>query len=169
MTDYFSLLGLARSYSLDATELERAYTKAMAACHPDKHHQNPLFAVGAQQITAEINQAYQTLSQPLERARHLLALVAGQSDSDDKTIADPQWLFQQMQWNEKLDQATPDEREAISSDIANLNTQEQESIARAFASQPIDIAAIKVGIIRMSYYQKLLERWSTTGLDAHFN
>ncbi|KAJ2333846.1 hypothetical protein GGI00_002129 [Coemansia sp. RSA 2681] len=62
-TCYYELLGVLRS--ADDSELKKAYRKQALIWHPDKNHGN---TEEATRIFAEIKEAYETLSDPQERA-----------------------------------------------------------------------------------------------------
>ncbi|KAJ2242696.1 hypothetical protein GGI13_006873, partial [Coemansia sp. RSA 455] len=62
-TCYYELLGVLRS--ADDSELKKAYRKQALIWHPDKNHGN---AEEATRVFAEIKEAYETLSDPQERA-----------------------------------------------------------------------------------------------------
>lgn len=66
MTDCFARLGAERRPWLDPEALKEKYHALTAAHHPD--------VAGASGDFAEINRAYQTLSEPAARLRHLLEL-----------------------------------------------------------------------------------------------
>lgn len=65
--DPFELLGLPRTYELDSERVRRAYLRAVAGMHPD--------AGGKDEEASTINEARETLADPMRRARALL--VAG--------------------------------------------------------------------------------------------
>ena len=52
--------------------------------------------------SASLNEAYQTLKNPPKRARYLLALQGGELPLE-VTVHDPEFLMQQMQWREELE------------------------------------------------------------------
>ena len=71
--------------------------------HPDR------FADGSEreqrlalEQSASLNEAYQTLKSPAKRARYLLALKGGELPLE-VTVHDPEFLMQQMQWREELE------------------------------------------------------------------
>jgi Ca-activated chloride channel family protein len=61
--DYYAILGLARNASQE--EIKRAYLEAAQRLHPDKNK-----AAGETEIFLEIQQAYETLSNPDRRKKH---------------------------------------------------------------------------------------------------
>src|SRR5437764_6028977 len=81
MTDHFHRLGLPRRFVVDAGELERAYLARSRAVHPDYHLAGPSADLGASlELSAALNEAYNTLRDPFARAEHLLALNGAPSN-----------------------------------------------------------------------------------------
>ncbi|MFY0605073.1 MAG: DnaJ domain-containing protein [Cyclobacteriaceae bacterium] len=72
MATHYSILGVSDNASSD--ELKSAFKKLAVKFHPDKNPNNP----EAEERFKQINQAYQTLSNPYERARYDLQLQYGQ-------------------------------------------------------------------------------------------
>lgn len=65
--DYYAILGVTRKSSPD--EIKRAYLEAAQRLHPDKNK-----AVGETEIFLEIQQAYETLSNPARRKKYDVTL-----------------------------------------------------------------------------------------------
>jgi curved DNA-binding protein CbpA len=65
VADPYTILGVARSATRD--EIRAAYRKLVERYHPDRHHGNPLENL-ASDAMARINQAYEVLSDPAQRA-----------------------------------------------------------------------------------------------------
>lgn len=63
--DPYAILGVACSATRD--EIRAAYRKLVERYHPDRHHGNPLENL-ASDAMAQINQAYEVLSDPARRA-----------------------------------------------------------------------------------------------------
>jgi molecular chaperone HscB len=104
--NHFDLFGLPMSFALDAERLDKAYRDIQAEIHPDKFaHAGESEQRLAMQWTTKVNEAYQTLKKPFERARYLLALN-GVDAMDAKNTAMPaDFLLQQMEWREALEDA----------------------------------------------------------------
>lgn len=73
--DYFSLLSLPRDYAIDLKKLEQAYFTLQRQFHPDRAVGKPsMEKQQAMQASVRLNDAYQTLRDPLKRAEYLLSL-----------------------------------------------------------------------------------------------
>lgn len=131
-TNYFELFGLQPAYALDAEALTPRYRELQQQFHPDR------FASGtaaeqaqAVQQAALINSAYQTLREPLARARYLLELAGHPLALESTTVGDVDFLAAQMELREELDEATTLEQlDAVRADVADW----QASLQREFAA-----------------------------------
>jgi molecular chaperone HscB len=76
--DYFSCLGFPRRLTIDQHQLESKYYELSRAFHPD-FYQNKSADEQAISLgnSAQLNTAYRTLRDPIERAEYLLGLEAG--------------------------------------------------------------------------------------------
>lgn len=83
MTDFFALLGEPRQPWLDAKLLKKKFLALSAESHPDRvHNSNEFEKKTANDNYTQLNAAYQCLSNPRERLRHLLELESGHKPSD---------------------------------------------------------------------------------------
>lgn len=69
MPEYYALFGLAPKLNFDLKDLERRFYALSRKLHPDMH---PLDQQQALDATAELNDAYRTLRDPIRRAEYLL-------------------------------------------------------------------------------------------------
>ena len=76
--DYFTCLGLPRRLTIDQRQLESKFYELSRAFHPD-FYQNKSTAEQTISLSnsAQLNSAYRTLRDPIERAEYLLGLEAG--------------------------------------------------------------------------------------------
>ena len=89
-------------FNIDLNKLQKSYRIIQAEIHPDKF-------VSASQIeknqslikSTEINDAYQTLKNPIKRARYLIKINLN-SEENNSTLP-PSFLMQQMEWEEHLE------------------------------------------------------------------
>jgi molecular chaperone HscB len=128
--NYFDLFGLPMAFSIDTERLDQAYRGIQAEIHPDKFaHAGDAEQRLSMQWSTRVNEAYQALRKPFERARYLLELN-GIDAMDAKNTAMPaEFLMQQMEWREAL----MDAREG--KDIAALKLLENELKAHAKSLQ----------------------------------
>ena len=101
--NYFDLFGLTPSFEVDSETLALRYRDMQRAVHPDRFanasEQERLHAV---QQTAHLNEAFQTLKNPMLRARYLLE-QKGMPVDDTDTRMDPGFLMEQMELREQLE------------------------------------------------------------------
>jgi molecular chaperone HscB len=87
MTDHFQRLGLPRRFSVDDAALERAYLALSRTIHPDYHLTGSDAELSASlELSAALNEAYNTLRDPFVRADYLLNLEGGPSASEHKQL-----------------------------------------------------------------------------------
>ncbi len=106
-TDHFALFGLPHAFALDPAVLERAWKRVALAVHPDR------FATAsaaerrvAMQWSAQANEAYRVLRDPLSRARYLCELAGVDLQTETNTAMSAGFLMQQMEWHEQLEALT---------------------------------------------------------------
>ncbi|AMB86935.1 co-chaperone HscB [Pseudomonas agarici] len=105
---HYALFELQPSFTLDLEQLAVRYRELARAVHPDR------FADASEreqrralEQSASLNEAYQTLKSPAKRARYLLAM-GGRELPLEVTVHDPDFLMQQMQWREELEELQDD-------------------------------------------------------------
>src|SRR3972149_7883977 len=112
--DYFDLFGLPVSYHVDSDKLVQRYRELQQTIHPDKHTTSPDQERRLSlQLTAHVNEAFQTLKNPVLRAKYLLALL-GINTADQNVALAQEFLGEQMELRERL------------SDIADSNGPREE-------------------------------------------
>ncbi len=101
--DHFALFGVPRAFAVDGTELERLYREVQARVHPDKHaHLGDAERRVAMQWATQVNEAYQTLRDPLRRARYLLQLAGHDPAIETNTAMPAEFLMAQMELREAV-------------------------------------------------------------------
>ena len=104
--NFFDLFGIDRSYLLDHQLLRDRFRELQKKFHPDN------FASASEQerrlsaqYAALINEAYTTLSDPMQRGKYMLSLHGINIDEEHDTRMDPEFLMQQIELREELDDA----------------------------------------------------------------
>ena len=107
MTDnYFELFGLAPSFNIELATFETNFRKIQSASHPDRFVTGTAAEkLSAMQLATLANEAHQTLKSPANRAKYLLELQGITAISDTNTAMPTDFLMQQMEWREALEDA----------------------------------------------------------------
>jgi molecular chaperone HscB len=106
MHSHFELFGLAPAYALETDALERSYREIQSRVHPDRFaHAGDAERRASLQWTTRVNEAYRTLKDPVQRARHLLELHGVDVAFETNTKMPPDFLMQQMELRESLEEA----------------------------------------------------------------
>ncbi|MBI3446045.1 MAG: Fe-S protein assembly co-chaperone HscB, partial [Magnetospirillum sp.] len=110
--DHYTRLGMQPAFDLDLDLLERQYFGFQRRLHPDRfaYKSGKEKALSQSQATS-LNEAYETLKDPLKRAAYLLGLLGHPVDlTACGTINDRELLMEQMEKREALAEATtPDQ------------------------------------------------------------
>lgn len=146
MSQYFNLFQLPVQFNLDEQKLEQTYRDLAARFHPDKFAAASTFEQKqAVMMSATINEAYQTLKNPLDRASYLLKMQNIEADAPEHTAFAPEFLMQQMEWRETLMDAQMEQNQTAIVALDNEIRDEQQSlfdaINSAFAKEDYDNAA----------------------------
>jgi molecular chaperone HscB len=105
--DRFRRLGLEPGFDIDLDAVEKRYLGFQRAIHPDRFATKPAKERAfAESQAVALNQAYETLKDPLRRAAYLLGLKGiDASVSKDETVRDPELLMEAMEAREALTEA----------------------------------------------------------------
>ncbi len=104
--DDFTLFGLPERFALDGAALDARWRELQAVAHPDRFaHEGAAAQRVAMQWAVRINEAYQRLKNPLQRAAYLCERRGAAIDAERNTAMPAEFLMQQMQWREALDEA----------------------------------------------------------------
>ena len=133
MQNHFDLFGLPPSFSIEGEALERSYRDIQSTVHPDRFaHSGDAERRASLQWTTRVNEAYRTLKDPVQRAKHLLELHGVDVAFETNTAMPPEFLMQQMELRETLEDAK--DAAALDALRSKLRTQKRqlvESIAEA--------------------------------------
>jgi molecular chaperone HscB len=105
-SSHFELFGLEPVFALNADSLDSAYRDIQAKVHPDRFaHAGDAERRASLQWTTRVNEAYRTLKDPLQRAKHLLELRGVDVAFESNTAMPADFLVQQMELRESLEEA----------------------------------------------------------------
>ena len=104
--DFFQLFNLPTRFQIDGDTLERSFHALQVQVHPDKFaHLTEAERRHSMQWATRVNEGYQTLRSPLNRARYLLSLHGVDTQEESNTAMPADFLIQQMEWREALEEA----------------------------------------------------------------
>ncbi len=102
----FELFGLTQQFAQDRAVVDARWKELQREAHPDKFAAHGAAAQRvAMQWSVRINEAYQRLKAPLQRAAYLCELAGSPVNAHSNTAMPAAFLMQQMQWREELDEA----------------------------------------------------------------
>ena len=106
MQNYFSLFQLKQQFYIDLNTLEANFRKIQSASHPDRFVTcTSAEKLQSMQTATLANEAYLTLNSPALRAAYILTLQGINATSETNTKMPHDFLMQQMEWREALDDA----------------------------------------------------------------
>ncbi|GHG62280.1 co-chaperone protein HscB [Alishewanella longhuensis] len=160
--NYFQLFDLPEQFELDLTELGSRYLALQKRFHPDN------FAAGSErdrllsvQQTANINDAYHSLKQPLLRAEHLLALRGLKISNEQRSFTEPAFLMQQMELREQLaevpEQTDPEQAIAdIEQQLLKQRKLLQNALSQALSARTTEQNQLAAELVRkLKFFYKL--------------
>ncbi len=157
---FFSLFELPVSFQIDLDLLHSRYQELQKAVHPDHHatgsESEKLLAI---QKASEVNDAYETLKQPLTRAEYMVAEHGFDVRHEQATIRDGMFLMQQMELREELEEieSADDVETALDDfydDVKRLILEYTEQFTALFTEQNYEGAADSVRKLRFIYKLK---------------
>ncbi len=129
----FVLFGVPERFVQDRARLDARWKELQREAHPDRFAAQGAAAQRvALQWSVRINEAYQRLKDPLRRAAYLCELRGAPIRAEDNTAMPADFLLQQMQWREALDDAhTESELDALNDGLQAARREALADIAQA--------------------------------------
>jgi len=137
MHNHFDLFGLAPAFSIEGEALERSYRDIQSKVHPDRFaHAGDAERRASLQWTTRVNEAYRTLKDPVQRAKHLLELHGVDVAFETNTAMPPDFLVQQMELRESLEEAkTPNALDEMRKTLRQEKAALEKQIGNAIDSK----------------------------------
>ena len=105
-SDDFELFGVPRRFAQERSALDARWKELQREAHPDRHAASGAAAQRqAMQWSVRINEAYQRIKDPMRRAAYLCELHGAPIRAEDNTAMPGDFLMQQMEWREALEEA----------------------------------------------------------------
>ena len=155
MQSHFELFGLAPAYSVETEALERSYREIQSKVHPDRFaHAGDAERRASLQWTTRVNEAYRTLKDPVQRAKHLLELHGVDVAFETNTAMPREFLMQQMELREALEDA----KDAAALDSLRKNLLKEKSNLEGQIGESIDKKHDYVGAAGLVRKLQFLDR-----------
>ncbi|WP_279245747.1 Fe-S protein assembly co-chaperone HscB [Candidatus Litorirhabdus singularis] len=170
---YFALFDLPVRFEVDDQNVAQRYRALQKQLHPDRHAAgNPQEQRLAVQYSAFVNEAYETLRNPLRRAIYMLAQQGYDRDVLSSRQVDGGFLIQQMDLREKLESVSglvdPEPvLDHILTEIGADSAQLMSQLASGLAAEDYEISA--TAVLKLQYLDKLraeaeqMESWLLEG------
>jgi len=156
--DRFRRLGIEPDFDIDLDLIEKRYLGFQRAIHPDRFASKPAKERAlAEAQSVALNEAYETLKDPLRRAAYLLEMKGRTASvAKDQTVNDPTLLMEALEAREKLAEAESVEAvEALQVEAGAQAIRLLSDISTAFADDNLDAANRLT--TRLKYLRKYLE------------
>ena len=102
----FELFGVPEQFAQDRDAIDARWKDLQREAHPDRFAaQGQAAQRVAMQWSVRINEAYQRLKDPLKRAAYLCGLRGAPIDAEKNTAMPAEFLMEQMEWREALEDA----------------------------------------------------------------
>lgn len=103
--NYFEIFDIPVSTEIDLTKVSEIYRDIQKQVHPDRFvNADEQERRIAMQKTSLINQAFQTLKEPVTRLQYMMSLKGVDMDSETDTTMDAGFLMEQMEFREEISQ-----------------------------------------------------------------
>jgi molecular chaperone HscB len=145
----FELFAVSAQFAQDRAQLDARWKELQRQAHPDKFAAEGVAAQRiAMQWSVRINEAYERLKSPIKRAAYLCELNDAKIDAERNTAMPAEFLMQQMELREVLEEAATEEnldqisREAIQIERNMLSKVEQQLNAKNYAEAAQTVRAL---------------------------
>ncbi|SES70955.1 co-chaperone HscB [Thalassotalea agarivorans] len=161
--NYFQLFGIDSSFDIDVSALKATYQQLQKSVHPDRFaHASAQEQLLAVQKSSMINDAFDTLKQPISRAEYMLTERGVVLADEQATVGDMSFLMRQMELREMLEEiltsndaeaALEEARETLEGDYQTVLTQLRAALIESTPDSN-NLAADTVR--KLKFYHKLL-------------
>uniref|UniRef100_A0A8B9J9D5 Si:ch211-207k7.4 n=1 Tax=Astyanax mexicanus TaxID=7994 RepID=A0A8B9J9D5_ASTMX len=149
---YFQILNCDQTFAVDVPELQRRYLELQRSLHPDNFSlKSPTEQEYSEKQSALVNKAYRTLQKPVPRAVYMLQLHGVRLQEGTDATADPNFLLEVMETNEKLAESrSPEEVDDIGQAVRvtlkdlteQMNTALNKGISLFYSALPSNLTPV---------------------------
>uniref|UniRef100_A0A7S3Y1H3 J domain-containing protein n=1 Tax=Heterosigma akashiwo TaxID=2829 RepID=A0A7S3Y1H3_HETAK len=155
--NYFEILKCPVHFDVDMKYLEQNYWKLQKQLHPDLYGtRHQIEQELSAQNSSQVNHAYQTLKDPVERVKYLLSLYGIEvlHEQSGTQEVDPMFLMQVMEMREEIEEAkTPHKIEQLMQTNHHAIDQTLRSIKTLFDGK--ELTKIAEEAVKLQYYTRI--------------
>ncbi|RJF98267.1 Fe-S protein assembly co-chaperone HscB [Noviherbaspirillum saxi] len=160
MKNHFELFHLPQKFAIDMAALDSAFHEVQNRVHPDKFiNAGDTEKRVAMQWATRANEAYRTLRNPFKRAAYLCELNGVDLQIQSNTAMPRDFLMQQMEWRDELEEAKADRDlaalEGLESDLRAARKKKLSDIAALLDAD--DFVAAAQGVRQLMFLEKFGE------------
>lgn len=159
--DFFRLFNLPSRFQIDSAVLELSYRALQEQVHPDKFaHLSDAERRLSMQWSTRVNEGYQTLRNPLNRARYLLSLHGVDTQEESNTAMPTDFLMQQMEWREALEEGKQAKDSAVLDEMEQRMQHARKTLELELArdlDEAHDYVAASGIVRKLKFLEKLAE------------
>jgi len=160
--NYFELFSIEVTFDVDLQQLSTSYQTLQKTVHPDKFaHASEQEQRIAVQKSAHINDAYQTLKNPLLRAEYMLVQRGVEMPNEQHSFNDTSFLMHQMELREMIEDVNSSSNiDTALLEIQNILSSEYLQLSQAMRAQisennSASNSAACDNLRKLKFYQKL--------------
>jgi len=173
-SDFFRLFGIPTAFDLNSEELEKRYKELTKILHPDRFaRSDPQARRASLERSVQLNEAWQTLKDPVRRAEYMLSLQGidvgetaglgkrGKSDEHATLPVPPVLLMEVLELREALAAAHASgdvhEAEALIATVRSRLNVVMDDVAMGFAAEKPSLSVIAARLVTVRYYRRFLD------------
>ena len=177
-SDFFGVFGISTAFSLDVEDLEKRYKELTKILHPDRFaRSDPQARRASLERSVQLNEAWQTLKDPVRRAEYLLSLLGvdvgemvglgkREKPGEHATLpVPPVLLMEVLELREALATAHAagdvQEAEALIATVRSRLNVVMDDVAKGFAAEKPSLSAIAARLVTVRYYRRFLDEART--------
>jgi len=173
-SDFFRLFGIPTAFDLNSEELEKRYKELTKILHPDRFaRSDPQARRASLERSVQLNEAWQTLKDPVRRAEYMLSLQGidvgetaglgkrGKGDEHATLPVPPVLLMEVLELREALAAAHASgdvhEAEALIATVRSRLNVVMDDVAMGFAVEKPSWSVIAARLVTVRYYRRFLD------------
>jgi len=162
--NFFELFGLNPCFNLDAERLHAQQQHLLARCHPDRFvnasEREKRLSV---QMASWVNQANETLRDPVKRAAYLLQVSGVEAGDESETTSDSGFLMEQIELREEIEACRNrddalDCCDQIAAKLGRRASQLEQEFVTSFEAK--DLEAARLSGRKMQFIQRIQQQLS---------